>query len=127
LSIVKNLKKAVLFVSLLSLLGSTGVAPFCSSCGPKVMDCCKGDSSRAESLNETPCCDFRMSVTAEPHPARMTPHDTRSLPNEALRAATQAASGCIAAPEPTPAPDSSAGQVPSPSPPLFLLNASFLC
>jgi hypothetical protein len=91
------------------------------------MDCCKGDPSRAASLNQAPCCEFRMSVTVEPHPARMTSVDSRNLQDEAPLASTQ-----VVTPSSTDArlPErfaTSAGPPLDTSPPLFLMNSSFLC
>jgi hypothetical protein len=127
LNLVKTLQRAVLLLWLLALLTSAGVAPFCASCGPKVMDCCKGDPSGAVSMNQTPCCDFRMSVTAEPHPARMTSQDSGSLQDEAPQIATQAVGGSIASPDLPQLPASNESRASNPSPPLFLLHTSFLC
>jgi hypothetical protein len=127
LTIVNNLKKAVFFLSLLSLLGSSGVTPFCASCGPKVMDCCKGDPSKAESFSQSPCCDFRMSVTVEPHPARMTSLDSRSFQDEATRALSLVDARPIAPVVFLERTASNEGALSDSSPPLFLLNASFLC
>ena len=127
MNFVKTLKRAVLLLSLLSLMGSAGVVPLCASCGPKLMDCCKGNSSGAVSLNLAPCCDFHMSVTVEPHPARMTSVDSRNLQDEApLVSAWDVTHPSVDARLPERfAP--SAGPPLDISPPLFLKNSSFLC
>ncbi len=124
---MKNLKRLLLLLWLLSLLGSYGVAPFCASCGPKVMDCCKGESSGTDSLNQTPCCDFRMSVTVEPHPARMTSLHSQGFQDEATRALSHVVARSIAPVVFLERTASNEGTLSHSSPPLFLLNASFLC
>ena len=127
MSFVKTLQRAVLLLLLLSLLGSAGVVPLCASCGPKPMDCCKGDASRAASLNQAPCCAFRMSVTVEPHPARMTSVDSRNLQDEAplvsARHVTHPSADARLPERFAP----SAGPPLDISPPLFLKNSSFRC
>ena len=91
------------------------------------MNCCLGNPSRSDSLNESPCCDFRMGVSVEPHPARMTTLDSRCHLDETIMAAGLAVAHLL----PT------AGSLEEPafpddtlidtSPPLFLLNVSLLC
>gem|GEM_PF-2391609 len=127
MNLVKTLQRVVLMFTLLSLLGSAGVAPFCASCGPKAMDCCKGDPSKAESLSQSPCCDFQMSVTVEPHPARMSSPDSQRLQDEAqpvsFHVATRASAEAVH-PEWLASSESPGSDT---SPPLFLLNESFRC
>jgi|SRR6185436_10618197 len=125
--VVKSLHRAVLLLSLISLLGSVGVAPFCASCGPKVMDCCKGSTSREASVSQPPCCDFRMSVTPEPHPARMTSLDSRFFQEDATRVPSPIVTHSLAPAVFLERPASIEGTPSDTSPPLFLLNASFLC
>ena len=119
-----KLRKPVLWLCLLSLLGGGGAVSFCSSCGPVVMDCCKKAPESKESLSQSSCCDFVMRAPGEPHPARISMADSRGLPaDEADLAAHEMAVFPDRATHPAPRMEFSNDT----SPPIFLRNVTLLC
>jgi len=119
-----KLRKMALWLCVLSFLGNSGAASFCSSCGPKVMDCCTKAPETKQSLSKSPCCDFVIGTPSEPHPARLSVADSRSTPcDEVVFAAPDLALRSDYASRLPPRPEF----LDDNSPPIFLRNVALIC